>query len=386
MKKRKILFITGCRSDFYIQKPIIDAAKKSPFLKTLLIVTGAHLSKKFGKSFDEILMGKYNIIAKIKNLQTSDKHISRLNSTSTQLMKLANVIKKSKPDFILSPFDREESITSAIAGAYMNIPVAHLGAGDRTRVNIDGVIRHSVTKLSNIFFCFTSENAKRVIRLGEEKWRVYNVGHTAVERYKNNKVISNAYLSKYFKLNVAKEPLLIFIQHPVSNWLEQTKKHINISLSAIDALNLPTIIIRSNSDPGTETIKSAYEKYKFTNKKVRYFENIPEIFFINILKKASVLVGNSSMGVLEAPYLKLPVVNIGLRQKDRQNAGNMIFVSHNKSKIINAIKKSIYNKKYIKKIRKIQNPYARSGTSNRIVRILSKIKINQKLINKKITY
>ena len=386
MKKRKILFITGCRSDFYIQKPIIDAATKSPFLRTLLVVTGAHLSKKFGKSLDEIVKGKYNIIARIKNLKISDNRISRLNGASIQLMSLAKVIKKFQPDLILSPFDREESITTAIAGAYMNIPVAHLGAGDRTRVNIDGVIRHGVTKLSNIFFCFTPENAKRVIKMGEEKWRVYNVGHTAVERYENSKLISNSDLSEYFKLNISKEPLLIFIQHPVSNWLEQTKKHINISLSAIDELNFPTIIIRSNSDPGTKTIKSAYEKYKFTNKKVRYFENIPEIFFVNILRKASVLVGNSSMGVLEAPYLKLPVVNIGLRQKDRQNAGNILFVSHNKIKIINAIKKSIYNKKYLKEIRKIKNPYGKSGASNRIVKILSKIRIDQKLINKKITY
>ena len=386
MKKRKILFITGCRSDFYIQKPIIDAATKSPFLRTLLVVTGAHLSKKFGKSLDEIVKGKYNIIARIKNLKISDNRISRLNGASIQLMSLAKVIKKFQPDLILSPFDREESITTAIVGAYMNIPVAHLGAGDRTRVNIDGVIRHGVTKLSNIFFCFTPENAKRVIKMGEEKWRVYNVGHTAVERYENSKLISNSDLSEYFKLNISKEPLLIFIQHPVSNWLEQTKKHINISLSAIDELNFPTIIIRSNSDPGTKTIKSAYEKYKFANKKVRYFENIPEIFFVNILRKASVLVGNSSMGVLEAPYLKLPVVNIGLRQKDRQNAGNILFVSHNKIKIMNAIKKSFYNKKYLKKIRKIKNPYGKSGASNRIVKILSKIRIDQKLINKKITY
>ena len=386
MRKRKILFITGCRSDFYIQKPIIDAAKKSPFLKTLLVVTGAHLLKKFGKSLNDIKKEKYNIIAKIKNLKISDNRFSRLNGASVQLSKLVKVVKKFKPDFILAPFDREESITTAVVGAYMNIPVAHLGAGDRTRVNVDGVIRHSVTKLSNIFFCFPPENAKRVIKMGEEKWRVFNVGHTAVERYKNSKLISNSILSKYFNLDVTKEPLIIFIQHPVSNWLEQTKKHINISLSAIDELNLPTIIIRSNSDPGTETIKAAYQKYKFHNKKVRYFENIPENLFVNILKKASVLSGNSSMGVLEAPYLKLPVVNIGLRQKDRQNAGNIIFVPHNKNKIINAIKKSIYNKKYLKKIKKIKNPYGKSGASKRIIKILKSIKIDQKLINKKITY
>ena len=97
------------------------------------------------------------------------------------------MVKKYKPDFMIAPFDREESITVAIIGAYMNIPVAHLGAGDRTRVNVDGIIRHSVTKLSSLFFCFTKENANRVNKLGEEKWRIHNVGHTASDRFNTTK-------------------------------------------------------------------------------------------------------------------------------------------------------------------------------------------------------
>ena len=386
MQKRKILFITGCRSDFYIQKPIIDVAKKSTFLTPLLIVTGAHLSKKFGFTINEILREKYNIIAKIKNLVISDNPVARIKSASKQLSELIEIINETKPDFMIAPFDREESITIAIVGAYMNIPVAHLGAGDRTRVNVDGIIRHGVTKLSSIFFCNTKENAKRVIKLGEEKRRVFIVGHTAVDRYKNTKSLSKSYLSKYLNLNIKEEPLLVFIQHPVSNWLKKTKKHIKISLSAIDTLNLPTIIISSNSDPGNLIIKSECSKFKFINQKVRYFENIPEKIFINIIRKASVLVGNSSMGVSEAPLLKLPVVNVGLRQKDRQNAGNIIFVSHDKNKIVKAIKKSLYDKKYLKKMKQQKNPYGAGGASKKIVKILSKININHKLISKGITY
>jgi len=386
MKKRKILFITGSRADFYIQKPIIDAAKKSAFLSPALVISGSHLSKSFGYTAKEILNEKYNIIGKIKNLIVSDKIESRVIGASKQLSKLIKIIKKYQPDFMIAPFDREESITVAVIGAYMNIPVAHLGAGDRTRVNVDGIIRHSVTKLSSLFFCFTKENAKRVIKLGEEKWRVFNVGHSAIERYDNTKSLSETYLSNYFNLNLKNEPLLIFIQHPVSNWVKKTRTHFKVSLSAIDFLNLPTIIIGSNSDPGSVIMKSEFKKYKFINRKVRYFENLPEMIFINIIKKSSVLVGNSSMGVLESPILKLPVVNIGLRQKDRQNAGNIIFVKHNKKKIINAVKKSLYNKKYLKKISKIKNPYGTTGSSKRIIKILSKIPINNKLISKTITY
>lgn len=386
INKKKILFITGSRSDFYIQKPIIDTFKKSKFLNPLLVVTGSHFSKKFGLTVKEILKEKYNIVAKIKNLIISDNASSRLKSASKQLSKLTTVVDNVKPDIMIAPFDREEAITVALAGAYTNIPVVHLGAGDKTRYNVDGIIRHSVTKLSNIFFCFTKENARRVVRLGEEKWRVYNVGHTAADRYKNAKSLSKSYLSKYLNLDIESEPLLIFIQHPVSNWLKKTKKHFKITLTAIDKLNLPTIIIGSNSDPGNLGIKAEYLKFKFLNKKVRYFKSLPEKIFVSVVKKASVLVGNSSMGVLEAPLIKLPVVNVGLRQKDRQNAGNIIFVPCNKQKIIKAVHKSLYNKKYLNKIKRLKNPYGTYGAADKMAKILSKISVNEKLISKKITY
>ena len=386
MAVKKVLFITGSRSDFYIQKPIIDAVKRSPFLSPLLVVTGSHLSKKFGNTKKELLNGKYKIVATIRNLVVHDDYAARLTSASNQLTKLIKVVKKVQPDFIIAPYDREESITAALVGAYMHIPVVHLGAGDRTRFNIDGVIRHSVTKLSNLFFCSTKKSTERVIKLGEEKWRVFHVGSTAGDRYKTVKNLSLSYLSKYLKLDIGKEPLLVFIQHPVSNWLNKTKKHIKVSLSSIDELNMPTVVIRSNSDPGTIAIKSQYNKFKFKNKKVRYFENIPENIFVNIMKKASVLIGNSSMGVSEAPLLKLPVVNIGMRQKDRQNAGNIIFVPHNKSKIIRAVRKSLFDRKYLQKIKRLKNPYGANGAANKMARILSKIPINKKLINKRITY
>ena len=113
---------------------------------------------------------------------------------------------------------------------------------------------------------------------------------------------------------------------------------------------------------------------------------MPEKIFVNVIKKASVLVGNSSMGVLEAPLIKLPVVNVGLRQKDRQNAGNIIFVACNKQKIITAVKKSLYNKQYLNKIKRLKNPYGTYGAADKMVKILSKISINEKLISKKITY
>ena len=155
MRKRKIIFTTGIRSDFYIQAPIISSVNNHPDLECNLIVTGAHLSKHHGNTVDEIKKLKYKIIAEVKNLIFSDLLSSRIEGLANQLATIIEIFKKEKPDIVIAPYDREESMSVALAAVYMNIPVVHLGAGDRTRVNIDGIIRHSVSKLSHLFFVTT---------------------------------------------------------------------------------------------------------------------------------------------------------------------------------------------------------------------------------------
>ena len=383
---KKILFITGARSDFYIQKPIIDECLKSKFLKPQIIITGSHLYKQFGKSQNEILRNykKKNILVKkIKNLIIKDEHKARALGLSVQLIKVIEIIMKIKPDILVAPFDREEAVSIAIAGSYLRIPVAHLGAGDKTDYNVDGVVRHAVSKLSNLFFCFTNENAERLFKMGENKKFIFKVGHTAADRFRHVKNIKSLKLQKYLKLKFINRPLIVFIQHPVSNFLKETKKHIRESFKALDELNLPTIVIRSNSDPGTIIIKNEFKNFKFKkNNYIRFFENLPEEIFVNVIKKSALLIGNSSMGVLEAPILGKRVVNIGLRQVGRQNANNIIFVKNKKKDIINATNK-VLKLKNVKKFNKI---YSSPGASKKIIKILEKIKINEKLLNKKIRY
>ena len=383
---KKILFITGARSDFYIQKPIIDECLKSKFLKPQIIITGSHLYKQFGKSQNEILRNykKKNILVKkIKNLIIKDEHKARALGLSVQLKKVIEIIMKIKPDILVAPFDREEAVSIAIAGSYLRIPVAHLGAGDKTDYNVDGVVRHAVSKLSNLFFCFTNENAERLFKMGENKKFIFKVGHTAADRFRHVKNIKSLKLQKYLKLKFINRPLIVFIQHPVSNFLKETKKHIRESFKALDELNLPTIVIRSNSDPGTIIIKNEFKNFKFKkNNYIRFFENLPEEIFVNVIKKSALLIGNSSMGVLEAPILGKSVVNIGLRQVGRQNANNIIFVKNKKKDIINATNKVLK----LKNVKKFNRIYSSPGASKKIIKILEKIKINEKLLNKKIRY
>ncbi len=386
MPIKKVLFITGARSDFYIQKPIIDECIKSKFLIPQMIITGSHLSRQFGQSLKEILKNYKKIKPqKVKNLLISDKPESRVLGLSIQLKKLIGIIVKLKPDILIAPFDREEALSIAIAGAYLRIPVAHIGAGDKTDYNIDGIVRHSVSKLSNLFFCFTPQNAERLYKMGEDKKFIFTVGHTVYDRYNSVKKINTLKLEKIIKLKLNNQPLIVFIQHPVSNFLNKTKDHIKESFKALDEINVPTLIIRSNSDPGTLIIHKEFKKYNFKkNKQIRYCENLPEEIFVNIIKKCSLILGNSSMGILEAPVLGKNTINIGPRQIGRQNANNIIYVENNSKKIISATLKIL--KLQNKKNKRFKKVYSSKGTAKRIVNILEKIKINDKLINKKILY
>ncbi len=384
--KRKILFISGIRSDFYIQKNIIIELNNLKNIKTGIILTGANLDKSHNTTLKDIKKTKIKIIASIKSLIKSDKKEARIKSLTNQLPLIIDAFLRFKPDIVVAPYDREEAISISLVASYMNVPIIHLGAGDNTKINIDGIIRHSVSKLAHIHFTFSKSSRDRLIKMGEEKKRIYNMGHTAHDRFRNIKKISLKALSKFFNLDINNDPIILLIQHPVSNNYEKSKNEIFTTLKVIDRLNLKTIIIYPNTDLGSNSIISQIKKFKFKNKNVRICKTIPEIYFVNLIRKVSLLLGNSSMGLLEAPYLKIPVVNVGKRQTGRINPGNVIFVPHSQDHIIKAVKKSLYNEKYLKKISKIKLQNVKTNISKKIAIQISKIKINKDLLQKINTY
>lgn len=384
---KKILFITGSRSDFYIQRPIINAAYKSKKIIPFLIVTGAHLDKSQNKSLKDIKKENYKNCIYITSYKGGKKLYSRVEGLTVQLNKIIKIIKNIKPNLVVAPYDREEALSISVAASYCNVAIAHLGAGDRTMVNIDGIVRHSVTKLAHIHFCATKASAERVIKLGEEKKRVKIVGHSALERFLKVKKFSFKLLTKKLNFKNLKKPYILFIQHPVSNEFSKTKEHYKISLKTIDELNFPTIIISPNPDPGRDYIERIFQSFKFKkNKSVKYFQNLQENLFVNVIRNCNLILGNSSLGVFEAPNFKIPVVNIGNRQKTRENAGNIIFVPHKIYFIKKAVNRLINDKKYRKKFIRIKNPYNVRNTSKKIIKILENLNINSSLISKKITY
>ena len=376
------MVVTGTRAEYGILKPVLSSIKKHPQLELSLLVTGMHLSHEFGYTINEIEKDGFDIDFKIDMLLSGDTKGSMAKSIAIGILGMTEAIELAKPDIILICGDRSEPFAATIASAYLTVPVAHLLGGDAARgSNIDDSIRHAITKFAHIHFTATKKHKERIIKFGEEPWRVHLVGSPAINSISYLEETSAKNFARKINLNLDK-PIILVVQHPTTIGAENTTDEIKETLNAIVELKHQTILIYPNADAGGRNMINVikkYEKYSF----IKTFKNLPHKDYLSLMKVVSVMIGNSSSGIIEAPSFHLPVVNIGPRQKGREQAGNVIDVSYDKNKIIKAIKKALYDSKFKEKVKKCKNPYGDGKTSERIVKILSEVKIDEKLLQKK---
>ena len=360
---------------------MINEIKKSKKLDYLLIVTGSHLLKEHGNTIKDIqrdgyeIKVKFNMYSKNKNDSGADMAFSLGNA----IIQLSKIVNQLKPDIIVSGFDIGANLAVAIVGAHMNIPVAHLEAGEVTGT-IDEPIRHAISKFAHFHFTTNSFATKRLIKMGEDKKYIYTVGNTSLDEIKKITHIPTKQLEKEFDLDFTK-PFVIVMQHTVTSEFNQIEKHIKQTLDAIKELNIQAIIIHGNVDAGSRKILKLIKKSK-----IKQFKTIPFDKYINLLKNATALVGNSSSGKMEAPFLKIPSINIGTRQFGRTKTTSVIDVPYNKNKIKNAINKTIKDKKFLHQIKKQKSLYGNGNSSKKIIRILETIDLDKIPIQKKLSY
>lgn len=382
MRRRKILYITGTRADYGLMKPVLRAIEKHSKLELKIVVTGMHLMDEFGMTINEIKKDEFKI-HEIDATYEKDNKESMANFIGKFTQLLTKKVKDINPDIILLLGDRGEMLAGAIVGAYLTIPVAHIHGGDITST-IDEPVRHAITKFVHIHFPATKESANRIIKMGEEPWRVHAVGSPAIDSILYEKTIPPEDIGKKFNLDL-KTPIILHVQHPTTINAENAPDEIRETLEAIVELKHQTILIYPNADAGgrrmIKVIKE-YEDYPF----IKTFESIPHKEYLSLMKIASVMVGNSSSGIIEAPSFGLPVVNIGIRQRGRQRGDNVINVGYNRKKIKIVIENTIRDEKFLEKVKKCKNPYGDGKTSERIVKILSEIELTPKLLQKRIIY
>ena len=378
---KKIFIVSERRSDYAKLKPIIDGIKRSPRLDYMLLVTGSHLLKKYGITIKEIQRDGYRIAARFDMYpkRRADTGADMSYSIGKAIMRITRLITRSKPDMILSGFDTGADLAAAIAGAHMNIPVAHLEAGDVTGT-IDEPVRHSISKFAHIHFTTNRMATERLVKMGEARRRIFTVGNPSLDAIRQVRRIPPEDLGAEFGLDMSK-PYLMLLQHSVLSELDQTVVNIESTLEAVREIGVQTLVIRSNADAGSNRIIRAMRKAG-----MRQVESVRFEKYVNLLSGAAALVGNSSSGLMEAPFLRVPSVNIGTRQHRRPRAASVIDVGYDRAAIKKAIKRAMTDKKFLAKVRRQRGLYGDGNSAGRIIRILERIDLAKIPIQKTLTY
>jgi GDP/UDP-N,N'-diacetylbacillosamine 2-epimerase (hydrolysing) len=378
IKKRKIIYVSGSRADYGLMKETLKEINNNKKLSLKIVVCGMHLLKQFGESFNEIKKDNFDMI-KLKSTFKDDSKESSAKFLSDLSFELTKTLQKEKPDIVVLLGDRAEMLSAATIATYLGIPIAHIHGGDISST-VDEPVRHAITKLAHIHFPATNKSALRIKKMGEEPKRIHVVGAPGLDSILNMKLISKEVLFK--KLNLNNEDTFLLIYHPVTHELNTLEKDTDRILSTLKKLGTQTVIIYPNADAGGRKIIKRINKYNYV-KSFKIFRNLPHEEFINLMKYAKIFIGNSSSGIIEAASFKLPGINIGSRQKGRERNNNIIDITCSEKELLNAIKKASL-KEFRKKIK--DNLYGDGNTCKKISNILSQIKIDKELINKRMSY
>jgi UDP-hydrolysing UDP-N-acetyl-D-glucosamine 2-epimerase len=380
-RMRKIAIITGSRGEYGYIRPVIRLIEKDADLDYELIVTNMHLLQDFGISYREIEKDNIKIGQKIFMTLAEYTNTTMVKSLGIFMLSITDTFERISPDIILLAGDRGEQLISAIVGAHLNIPVAHIQAGEVSG-NIDGMSRHAITKFAHIHFASNEDAAERIRKMGEEEFRIKEVGAPQLDDFNSNMFLRKDEVYSKFHLNAC-EPIILVVQHPVTEESLQAGDQMEETLKAICNLKLQTLIIYPNNDAGSILIQRKIEEYR--KPFIHVERNLKREEYAGIMNAADVIVGNSSSGIIEAPSFGLPAVNIGRRQIGRFQGKNVINTDHDASKIEAAIKKALTNE-FRKNLTSMKNPYGDGKASQRIVKTIKNIVIDEKLLNKRLTY
>ena len=343
-----------------------------------------HLLKRFGSSIDEIKKDGFQVEDEIYMSLDGYNSYTMAKSLGILMSSFTDVIHRVKPDWLILAGDRGETLAASIVGAYTNTPIAHIQAGEVSG-NIDGMARHAIGKFVNLHLASNDDACKRLIKLGEEKFRVKNVGAPQLDEFsdKNLNKIDTNFLKNKYSLNDFKNYILV-VFHPVTEDLKNLRNQITTTIRYLKKSNYKKVIILPNNDAGSDIVKDVIYNYRDSNDII--FDNLPRFEYLAFLKNCKFLVGNSSSGIIEAASFKKPVINIGRRQNKRLKTFNVLSINKVTDKKLDEQIKKITSKKFQVKLNKVKNPYGDGKSAKRIIDLLQKTKINEKLLQKNITY
>ena len=366
---RKITYITGTRADYGLMRRTLQAIDEHPEMNLTIIATGMHLMKEFGETINDIRDDGFHPAV----IEARHEHGRResLALFFSEFMKgLIKELEENKPDIILLLGDRAEMLAGAVAGTYLGIPVAHLHGGEKSG-HVDDSVRHAITKLSSIHLPATQESAQRIKSMGVDESSIHVVGAPGLVGITQG-LLTREELERGFGIGKGKKYLLV-IHHPVNTSQEEAGTQMEAIIRAARKSGLETLIGMPNADPGNELIIEAIRKHE-KEEGVHIFTSVPHKTFNSLMKHASAMVGNSSAGIIEAASFRLPVVNVGERQRGRERSGNTIDVGCDEESIAAGIRRAL-SEEFTGSMRELKNVYGEGKTDKRVAELLASIKL-----------
>ncbi len=378
---RTIGVITAGRSDYGIYAPILRRIRACADLRLHLVVTGSHLSGDCGKTIEEIRRDGFTMGDRVDMLPAADTARGVAEAMGKGMKAFARIYARRRLDLLLVLGDRFEMHAAVAAAVPFSLPVAHLHGGETTEGAMDELFRHSITKMSHLHFVATKLYRDRLLRMGEESWRVTVTGAPALDNLREMRLMSRACVEKKTGMNLDPPPLLATF-HPVT--LEQGRGSAQIEevLAALDRAGLPVLFTYPNVDMGSRIIIRTIQRFVDTHPDCRFAANLGTPLYFSMMKYAAAMVGNSSSGIIEAASFGLPVVNIGNRQGGRVHGRNVVDVACERARILAAIRR-VTAPAFRKTLKGMRNPYGDGRAAEKMVRILRTILLNQRLIVKK---
>ncbi|RNB53846.1 UDP-N-acetylglucosamine 2-epimerase (hydrolyzing) [Brevibacillus gelatini] len=375
MSRRKICVVTGTRAEYGLLQWLMREIQDDPRLHLQIIVTGMHLSPEFGLTYKTIEQDGFTIDEKVEMLLSSDSPVGIATSIGVATIGFANAFHRLKPDIVVVLGDRYEILAAAQAAMVARLPLAHLHGGEKTEGLIDEAIRHSVTKMSHLHFVSTEDYRRRVIQLGEDPSRVYNVGAMGIDQIRRLTLLSKEAFEEAIGFKLGQLNFLV-TYHPVTLNEESPAEHLQQLFQALDYFPEGKIIFtKPNSDTDGRVIAQMIDEYVCLNQsRAIAVTSLGQLRYLSAIQHCDIVLGNSSSGLIEVPYFKKPTVNIGIRQQGRLKPGSVIDCNESKEDIIAAIKKAL-TPAFQESLRTVELPFGDGFAAVKVKDILANIEL-----------
>lgn len=379
----RILSLTSIRSDYDLMSRLYIELSKNNSFEFGIVVAGVHQSEFHNFSRSKIVQDDLSIVADVFNFEGDDGFIDQVKSAANLLAVLGDAIEKFSPDVVFVVGDREDALMMSIAASYLRIPTVHFYGGDHASDgHIDNSVRQAISKLSTFHFVSTETHRDRLISMGEEVNRIKVVGSIAIDNLVEVKSMERStILQKLFGGQIAEnDRIAFFLYHPIVDEIQDFKNMFNKLIEFLTHNNIHIVIGKSNNDPMYQELNKIINKFE-GHSKIHFIESLERADYVNLLRNIEIMIGNSSAGLLEMATFRVPVVNIGRRQRGRHADRNVIFSDLTYAEIEKAITKAL-SSKFKESLSDLQNSYGRGESVERALQELQRIDFSEALEKK----